>query len=151
MSNISPPSTYAQWVSLLDMLKQKTDDANVLAALKKGEISWQAGVAERFTKKLVETINSRMNAASDKFQKDMSRTNGQEGAIVQAVLSLRKEMSFLLNAIDLPVIPEKDRAQYRALVQDQANKMQASLENSAKADRSGKMSSIIRNHKVNAI
>ena len=106
-------------------------------------------MAERFAKKLVDTINARMNAATDKFQKSMSRSGGQEGAIVQALLALRKELSFLVKAIDLPVIPEKDRAQYCNLVREQADQIQTSLEDSAKKDRSGKLSSIVRNHKVN--
>ena len=148
--SLRPPAIYAEWSELLDMLKDKTDDEAVLAALKTGSISWQSGVSERFAKKLIDTINARMNVATDKFQKDMTRTRGQESAVVQALLSLRRELAFLNDAIDLPVIPEKDKAQYCAIVRDQADKMQRSLEDSARQDRSGKMSSLVRNHKVNA-
>ena len=147
---IKPPGTYSEWVELFDMLKDKTDDAAVLPALHQGTIEWQSGVAERFAQRLTDAINSRMNNATDKFQRDMSRAGGNEGTIVQALLALRKEMSFLSQAINLPAIPEKDRAQYYQLVRNQADNMQSSLEDSAKSDRSGKMSSIVRNHKVNA-
>lgn len=147
---ITPPTTYAQWVTVLDILKAKEDDREVLDAMLKGTLEWQTGVADRFARKLVDVINFRMNAASDKFQKDMSRAYGQESAIVQALISLRKEMSFLAKAIDLPVIPEKDRKQYRQLVIEQADNMQRSLEDSAKHDRTGKLSSIIRNNRVNS-
>ena len=90
-----------------------------------------------------------MNAASDKFQRDMNRARGSEGAIVQAILSLRKEMMLLKDAIDIPALPDGDRAQYISLITQQADNMQRSLEDSAKRDRSGKLSSIVRNHKVN--
>ncbi len=146
---IQTPHTYSEWNAVLDMLRDRQDDAAVLAAMQQGTLAWQSGVAERFAKKLVDTINARMNAATDKFQKSMSRSGGQEGAIVQALLALRKELSFLVKAIDLPVIPEKDRAQYCNLVREQADQIQTSLEDSAKKDRSGKLSSIVRNHKVN--
>lgn len=146
---IVPPKTYSEWVAVLDILKAKSDDDAVLSAMQKGTIEWQAGVAERFTKKLIDVINYRMNAASDKFQKEMTRSNGQERAIVQALLALRKELCFLSQAINLPVIPEKDRQQYYQLVISQANSMQSSLEDSAKKDRSGKLASIVRNNKVN--
>lgn len=146
---IQTPHTYSEWNAVLDMLRDRQDDAAVLAAMQQGTLAWQSGVAERFAKKLVDTINARMNAATDKFQKSMSRSGGQEGAIVQALLALRKELSFLAKAIDLPVIPEKDRAQYCNLVREQADQIQTSLEDSAKKDRSGKLSSIVRNHKVN--
>lgn len=147
---LCPPKTYAEWAKLLDRLKDKTNDTDVLHALKQGTIVWQSGVAERFAQRLVNAINARINAATDKFQKDMIRGCGQEGPTVRAILSLRKEMAFLCDAIDLPAIPEKDRIQYQALVRGQADKMQESLEESAQKDRTGKMSSIVRNNKVNA-
>ena len=147
---ITPPHTYSEWVAVLDMLKAKSDDEAVLEAMLQGTIEWQSGVAERFAKKLVDVINFRMNSASDKFQKEMGRAYGQERAIVQALLALRKEMCFLSKAINLPAIPEKDRNQYHQLVMDQANTMQKSLEDSAKKDRSGRLASIVRNNRVNA-
>lgn len=147
---IAPPKTYAEWVVLLDMLQAKTDDESVLAAMQHGTIEWQSGVAERFAKKLIDVINFRMNSASDKFQKEMGRAYGQERAIVQALLALRKEMCFLSKAINLPAIPEKDRQHYYQLVISQANNMQSSLEDSAKKDRSGKLASLVRNNRVNA-
>lgn len=147
---IAPPRTYSDWTAVLEMLKTRTDDEAVLSAMQRGTIEWQSGVAERFAKRLIDAINYRMNAASDRFQKEMSRSNGQERCIVQALLALRKEMCFLSKAIDLPAIPEKDRQQYRQLVINQANSMQSSLEDSAKRDRSGKLASIVRNNKVNA-
>lgn len=147
---IAPPHTYSEWVNTLDMLKAKVDDEAVLEAMLQGTIEWQSGVAERFAKKLVDVINYRMNSASDKFQKEMSRSYGQERAIVQALLALRKEMCFLAKAINLPAIPEKDRQQYHQLVISQANSMQNSLEDSAKKDRTGKLASIVRNNRVNA-
>lgn len=150
MMTITPPRTYAEWVPLLDMLKSREDDESVLQAMRQGSIEWQSGVAERFAKKLIDAVNFRMNAASDKFQRDMGRTQGQERAIVQALLSLRKEMRFLAQAIDLPVLPEKDRQHYLRLVVDQAGQMQSSLEESARKDRTGKLASLVRNNRVNA-
>ena len=111
-SSITPPKTYSEWVAVLDMLKAKTDDASVLEAMQRGRVEWQTGVAERFSKKLIDVINYRMNSASDKFQREMGRAYGQERAIVQALLALRKEMSFLAKAINLPAIPEKERQHY---------------------------------------
>lgn len=146
---IKVPNTYAEWVNVLDILKAKTDDEEVLTVMQKGTIEWQSGVAERFSKKLIEVINNRMNGASDKFQKNLGKANGEERVIVQALLALRKEMKFLSVAIDLPALPDKERIQYKQLVLEQADKMQFSLEESAKKDRSGKLSSIVRNHKVN--
>ena len=146
---ITAPRTYAQWAEVLEIFRTKSDDAAAISAMKAGQLEWQSGVAERFSKRLIAAVNERMNAASDKFQRDMNRARGSEGAIVQAILSLRKEMMLLKDAIDIPALPDGDRAQYISLITQQADNMQRSLEDSAKRDRSGKLSSIVRNHKVN--
>lgn len=146
---ISAPHTYSEWVAVFTALKNKSDDEEVLKAMKSGTVEWQSGVAERFSRKLVDAFNARMNAASDKFQTDISRAGGQEGAVVQAILALRKEMSFLAQAINMPALPDKERRYYLNLVVEHANNMQKSLEDSARNDRSGKLSSIVRNHKIN--
>ena len=147
---MNKPQAYAEWVNVLTVFKNKDDDETVLKMMKSGTIEWQYGVAERFSTKLIDAVNYRMNVASDKFQNDLLKSQGYEGAIIQAILSLRKEMTFLAEAINLPVIPDKERQHYLNLVIEQANSMQKSLEESAKQDRSGKMSSIIRNHKINS-
>lgn len=147
---IVPPHTYAEWVVILDLLKAKADDEAVLDAMLHGTIEWQTGVAERFAKKLIDVINYRMDAATDRFQKELGRSNGQERTIVQALLALRKEMCFLAKAINLPAIPETDRRQYHQLVISQATHIQNSLEDSAAKERTGKLASIVRNHKVNS-
>ena len=147
---MTAPGNYSQWVVLLDSLKHKTNDEDVLPAMKQGTLAWQSGVSERFAAKLIEAVNCRMNMASDKFQRELTHMGGQEREIIQALLSLRKEMRFLADAVDLPVIPEKDRSEYIKLVKAQADSMQNSLEDSARKDRSGKLASIVRNHKINA-
>ncbi len=149
-STIAPPHTYAEWAVVLNMLKNKTDDQDVLFAMQNGTIEWQSGVAERFSKRLIDVINARMNGAADQFQKEMSRSQGQERSIVSALLALRKELYFLSQAINLPALPDKDRQNYYQLVISQANSIQSSLEDSAKKDRSGKLSSIVRNNRVNS-
>ena len=128
------PHTYAEWTKVLLLFKEKQDDREVLAAMQQGTLEWQSGVADRFSKRLIDAVNMRMNAAVDKLHRDMGNARGAEGAIVQALLSLRKEMAFLAQAVDIPSLPEKYRKQYVQLVLDRANHMQDSLEDSAKKD-----------------
>ncbi len=145
-----PPKNYAEWSFMLDQLQQQTDDEEVLRAMQQGELVWQSGVAERFSKRLVEVVNQRMDGASDSFGRKTAKAGGNERVLVQALLDLRKEMKFLAEVMSLSVIPQDLRTQYVQLVKDQADRMQNSLEDSAKkTDRSGKVSSIVRNHPVN--
>lgn len=148
---INPPKTYAEWVNILNELKLKTDDQAVLEAMRKGTLQWQSGIAERFTKKLMETLSYRFNNATDKFQKELNYANGRESVIVQALLSLRKEICFLAEATKLPTIPQEFRDLYYNKIVENAVDIQNSLENSAKNDRSGKLYSIVKNNRVNVL
>lgn len=148
---IKPPSCYAEWADLLEEFKAGESGEELLSAMQQGTIEWQSGVAERFAGRLTDAVNTRMNSASDRFQRDMKRAGGSDSLTVQAILSLRKEMALLVRAAGIGAIPEKDRAQYTRLVREQADKMQSSLEESAKKDRSGKLYSLVRNHRVNAL
>lgn len=153
---IPAPHTYAEWVNVLEIFKSKSDDFEVLEAMQNGTIEWQAGVADRFTKRLFEALNCRLSKATEKLNKELKRAGWSESALVQALLAARKEYAFLARAINLPALPEKDRGQYVQFVIDYANERQEQLEESArdnqrKNDRSGKLLSIVRKHKVNAI
>lgn len=146
---IAVPHTYAEWADALAALQAGADDQSVLEAMRQGSVAWQDGVAERFSKRLIDAVNFRMDAASDKFQKALTRARGQESVVVQALLTLRRELRFLAEVIQLPALPEETRKKYGQLVVEQADQMQSSLEASAKEDRSGKLSHIVRNHRIN--
>ena len=140
------PMIYSEWVDILDILKNRTNDEEVLEVMKKGTIEWQSGVAERLTKRLINIVNERMQYAIDKYQ---SVKYYDERGFIQSLLNLRKELKFLSEVLNIAIIPEKDREQYRDLVVNQANIIQNSLEESAKNDHSGKLLSIVKNHRVN--
>ena len=150
MNSITPPRTYSEWVDILDALMRKENDEEIVEAMHKGTIEWQSGVAERFSRKLIDVVNSRIDGAMDKFHREIGRAAGQERVIIQALLGLRKELRLMAKAINLPAIPEKDRDQYYQLVITHANNVQKSLEDSARRDRTGKLASIVRNNRVNS-
>ena len=145
---VNTPRTYSEWRQLFDMIKKRTNDAEVLQAMRSGTIEWQSGIADRFSQKLVDAINFRMNKAGDNFQKTMAHSGGEAG-VIRALESLRKEYYFLCCAVDIPCLPEDIRKKYIGLIIDQANKTQESLENSSRQDRSGRLLYLIRQHRVN--
>ena len=60
---IPVPHTYAEWINLLACFTQRENDEEVLLAMQSGTLEWQSGVAERFSKKLIDSVNERMNLA----------------------------------------------------------------------------------------
>jgi ATP-dependent exoDNAse (exonuclease V) beta subunit len=149
MPTITVPTTYFEWVKAFDILKAKSDDDAVLVVIRQGTFIWQAGVAERFERKMLEVVNVRINAATDIFRQRFERYWGEEAQIVQALLDLRKEFSFLTQVVSIPCLPANAKEQYREMLRKQAEAIQKAIECSAKADRSGKMISIVGNNKAN--
>ena len=139
------PKIYADWVKVFELLKSCEDDENVLALMQEGTIVWQSGVAERFLKRLVDTVNFRLNRATDNFQKAHQT---DENEIIQSLMQLRRELQFILKVVDINAIPVKEKTELRNMIINQSNSIQESLEKSAESDRTGKLSSIIKNNKV---
>ena len=139
------PKIYADWIKVFDVLKSGEDDEAILPLMQEGEIVWQSGVAERFLRKLVDTINFRLNKATDAFQRSHQT---DENEIVQSLMQLRRELQFMLKVVDINAIPVKEKTELRNMIINQSNSIQESLEKSSELDRSGKLSSIIKNNKV---
>ena len=139
------PKIYADWIKVFNVLKSGEDDEVILPLMQEGEIVWQSGVAERFLRKLVDTVNFRLNKAIDSFQKSRQ---SDENEIVQSLMQLRRELQFMLKVVDINAIPVKEKTELRNMIINQSNSIQESLEKSSESDRSGKLSSIIKNNKV---
>ena len=139
------PKIYADWIKVFDVLKSGEDDETILPLIQEGEIVWQSGVAERFLRKLVDTINFRLNKATDAFQRSHQT---DENEIVQSLMQLRRELQFMLKVVDINAVPVKEKMELRNMIINQSNSIQESLEKSSESDRSGKLSSIIKNNKV---
>ena len=139
------PKIYADWIKVFNVLKSGEDDEVILPLMQEGEIVWQSGVAERFLRKLVDTVNFRLNKAIDSFQKSRQ---SDENEIVQSLMQLRRELQFMLKVVDINAVPVKEKTELRNMIINQSNSIQESLEKSSESDRSGKLSSIIKNNKV---
>ena len=139
------PKIYADWVKVFNILKSGEDDENILALMQEGIVVWQSGVAERFLKRLVDTVNFRLNRATDNFQKAHQT---DENEIIQSLMQLRRELQFILKVVNINTIPVKEKTELRNMIINQSNSIQESLEKSAESDRTGKLSSIIKNNKV---
>ena len=142
-----PPKTYADWTVLLTLFKERGHDEEVLAAMQEGSLSWQSGVAERFTAQLMNAVEVRLGAASEVFSRSMQHARDERETIA-ALLGLRRTLSFLLRAVDLPALPKEQRAALCKMVAEHAERMQESLLDTARSDRTGRMMSIVRSHRV---
>lgn len=144
------PSTYAEWVTVVDAFENKLDDDEVIPAMQAGTLTWQDGVSGRFSQRLVDAINTRLDQAVATFVRNQEHAYGDERMIHHSLRSLRNELAVISSALDIPALPEQYRKQYMQLVKEQADAIQQSLEESARQnDRSGRLLFMIKNTPVN--
>ena len=142
------PTTYSEWAEVLEMFKGGQQTDQVIEQMKMGKIEWQTGVAERFMKRLNEAIDERLQRATKQFQLNFSRSGNSEREILQSLMTLRKELLSIQSAVNLPALPEDTRQQLIDVIKEQRQQIQQSLEETAKSDRTGKLSSLVRNNRM---
>ena len=139
------PKIYYEWVQVLNSLKQGTNDKEALALLNNGQLEQQAGVYDRFMARLIAIINLRFSDATASFQKSIANiTDESEATIQQALGKLAGEMVFIPKLAKLPVLKEDDSSKLLSLITDQINRIGQSLVKSAKTDRTGRLTSILK-------
>lgn len=141
------PKVYKEWIDLLDVLASGKDDANVLESMRAGVLYWQVGVAERFMRAFLETLNFRMDQINKKLDKKLTNYKN-ENELVEALLQTRKQYNYLKEVVKIPALPEEQQKTLQEMIEKNELAIQNSLEKSAKADSSGKLLSIIRNNKI---
>jgi hypothetical protein len=143
------PNTYSEWISCFDVLKDGTMDDAVLEVMNQGELSWQSGVAERITNYLFEVLSKRTEKINNMLQNRFLECNGTELEIANALVNARMSISNLMKLKDISAFPEELKNSIEKTLITYANTIQNSLLDSAKADITGKLKSIISNNPIN--
>ena len=139
------PASYAQWSQCLDALARGDDDENCLQTLYAGSLHWSAGVAPLFVERLSGEVQRRLNVCADRLQRDL-HGSGHESLVVRAIVQARTQLYFVHRLCLLPALPSDTRSQLADEVRKFAERSQHSLEDSARADRSGQLATLLRNN-----
>ncbi|MDN0076076.1 hypothetical protein QU481_14395 [Crenobacter sp. SG2303] len=144
---VTAPVTYAEWSVCLDMLEQGQDDEQILALMEAGTLSWTSGVANLFSERIGNAFSIRLQRCADRLTRDL-RNSFEETTLVLSLLNTRQTLTFLQSVARLSSLPDMLRAHLQEELKRYAEQSQASLENSAKHDRTGKLASLIRNNNL---
>ncbi len=144
---MNPPQIYYEWVQLLRMLRDRSNDETVIPLLQQGELVWQDGVAQRFVDKLLDLIDYRLDLATNRFQDIID--HGDNNALLSAISGFRTEFKRLTEIVDIPAIPGDNRDKLKQMIKSNADAVQDSLEKSAESDPTGKVKSLLMNNPVN--
>jgi hypothetical protein len=141
---LQPPVSYADWMTCFQFLIRGDRDEDLLEVIAKGKVPWTKGIAERFVKKMSDAISERLNLAVEDFIKQLGRANGEENAIVQAILALRRRGQYLLRWVSTPVFPEDVRAKFTEEIENSLSQLQDILINEVKRDPSGRLNRVVQ-------
>ena len=135
----------------MDEIGNSPRNDDYIQMVRQGTVSWTSGVAERFVQCVSNTMRKRINAAQDVYQKQMRGSIGADVAVARALSVLTKEYRYLYQlSLALP-IPTEYVQQMTKIIQDQADLTHKNLLDSAKADRTGKLASIVKSAGVNKL
>lgn len=145
-----PPTSYAEWVKFFDLLKESNEnEEELLAVMYQGKIDWVPGVAERFIRQVKSVVDKRFDDSNKKLRRDLAYAKGQEHLLVPALIAERKRSEFVVRLVQLPAIPNKMKRNFLEAIDDAIQKLQDSLETSARNnDPTGKLYNIVRNNPV---
>lgn len=141
------PVTYAQWSECLDRFATGLEDEAVLVLMSRGTAPWTGGAGPLFAQRLAEVFNARLTICSERLTRDL-RTSSDEGTVVRAVVNARQSLSLLHRLSTLASLPDTLRAHLSSEVRAFAERSQKSLEDSARADRSGRLALVLRNNNL---
>jgi hypothetical protein len=136
---LQPPVSYADWVTCFQLLIHGDRDEDLLEVIAKGKVPWTNGIADRFIKKMSDAISERLHLAVDDFSTQLRRANGEENAIIQAILALRRRGQYLLRWVATPVFPEDVRTKFTEEIEKSLSQLQDFLINEVKRDPSGRL------------
>jgi hypothetical protein len=151
VTQTAPPSSYTEWLPLLERFRDGDD--RVLAAMQGGTIEWTNIVTERWTMRLAEALNVRLENVSRRLQTALDRSANDPFSVSRALLAARRALSPLRAVAALGCMPEEVRKHFSEEVARFAAQTQESLENSAKRIRgdSGAMLKAIRDNPLTAV
>lgn len=144
---------YSEWHKAfeeIDTWEIGHTDENLITSMEAGTIDWTDGVAQRITKKLIDTVNKRLEKLNAFYNKRLA-ISFNPFDITNLLIIYRKELIFIKRLDSLSMLPEDLRSGLIKDINEYAQKVQKSLENSAKKDLSGELKRIILSYRVDNI
>lgn len=147
---ITNPKNYAEWCKVFDEIDRWEighSDINLDNVLAQGKMKWVSGVAERFTNRLLDLINSRFSKLN-KFYDDRCSKYLNSFEFSKTLISFRKELLFLMRLTEISFLPDDLKQKLQDNILEFAHNAQQDLEDGAKGDLSGEMQRIVLGNRI---
>lgn len=119
----------------------------MLLAMNAGSLGWTGGVADLFSERVSSAVNQRLTRIADDISRDL-RFAGDHGLLAGALLNARRKLVLLHRFALCEPFPKELSELLQTQVRRYAEQAQKSLEDTARADRSGQLSTLLRNNSL---
>jgi len=142
---VLPPRTYADWSIALERFAQGDDDETVLLSMAQGQLDWTPGVATLFSERIHAVLDVRVQTLSTRLDRSFSYSR-DEVEVVRALLDARRHLGLLHRLASVPALPDVLRTHLLELLEKVAQRMQRSLEDSARRQNAEPLLRTLRHH-----
>lgn len=144
--------TYYEWINNIEQLKTGARNDALLDTLYNSQIDLQGNILYRFIKHINSLVRTRLKNALDGILIKISTIYNDTNAISLEVINIKKELAFAKRIINLPVIPEENKAKFKETLQNFANEINEALIASVDGiDTTGEALSMIKNSNINKL
>jgi hypothetical protein len=146
---MKPPKYYSERVPLLDRLKQPgQEDEQLMTVLERGTLEWTPGVADKLLHHVYDVMETKLKYTTQRFQRDLDYANGEEAAVVSAIVNARHRFELIYRLCRLAVFPDEVKQALLDTVKRYVEDTQNALLDSARHDRTGRLAYTIRNNSL---
>ena len=142
------PQFYAEWIPVIHDFATGQNDEEVVEAMKNGYMPASQTPLTRLSYRMEEAIKMRYTAIMEDFEKNQSEAHDEAG-MEMALNRLKDDLQKLKDAVYIPSLPDSIRSKFPDAVDQAADAVQHSLEESAARDHTGLMSHLLQNHRIN--
>jgi len=144
-----PPKHYSEWMKYYDLLKDGREEFyQIVDTLEKGTLEWTHGVAEKMINETYKVIEFKLKQITQSFHSELNGANGNEHYTVAAIMNAKNRFIAVKRVCSLPVFPQDVSKMLLEVVEKYVDDSQDALIASAKEDRTGYLTSIVKHNKL---
>ena len=146
------PTTYYEWVSAFDYIKDKPRNDLYLETLNKGHLAGDNDLKMKLVRELADVIKYRLEKTVSSFNEYLASGELDYNGLSLQIVTVRKEFVFAKKLINIQIVPKDVSKIIEKSIQERADKLQEVLvKQTVYADRSGVLNSLIKSNPINKL
>lgn len=149
--DMNPPSTYAEWCSLIDEIESSGIDHSFIDTIRLGKVLLNDVAVKRLYRNVCEMVQKRVNNAQKLFQRQVDSARGSVMAVSSAIKMLANEYQFVYLIVQNLPLMEMDKTALLLAISDQADQTQIRLKEIAIRSQNEVLVSLIYKSPINIL